>query len=65
MCEANAYVSRDGQEELFLEAVDVVEPIKGDEYRLTSIFGEQKTVKGKITLMSLVKHKIIFEATQG
>ena len=64
MCEANAYISKDGQEELLLEAVDVIEPIEEGEYRLISIYGEQKTIKGKIIFMNLVDHKIIFE-TQG
>ncbi len=27
MCEANAYVVKDGREELFLEALDTVEPL--------------------------------------
>ncbi len=48
MCEANTYISKDGQEELLLEAVDVIEPIEEGEYRLISIYGEQKTIKGKI-----------------
>lgn len=64
MCEANAYISKDGQEELFLEAVDVIEPIEEGEYRLISIYGEQKTIKGKIIFMNLVDHKIIFETQQ-
>ena len=65
MCEANAYISKDGQEELLLEAVDVIEPIEEGEYRLISIYGEQKTIKGKIIFMNLVDHKIIFETQQS
>lgn len=61
MCEANAYFLKDGQEELLLESVDVVEPEEEGGYRLISIFGEQKIVKGKIKLMNLVNHKIVFE----
>ena len=61
MCEANAYILKDGQEELILESVDIVEPENEDEYRLVSIFGEQKIIKGKIKLMNLVNHKIVFE----
>jgi predicted RNA-binding protein len=60
MCEANAYLLKGGQEELFLESVDVLENA-GQEIRVTSIFGEQKTVKGQIRRMSLVDHKIIIE----
>ena len=60
MCEANAYLLKGGNEVLFLESVDVLENT-GKEIRVTSIFGEQKTVKGQIRRMSLVDHKIIIE----
>ena len=60
MCEANAYVIKDGREELILEALDTVEPDDGN-LRLTSIFGEQKLIKGKIGRLSLVDHKVIIE----
>lgn len=62
MCEANAYLLRDGKEELFLEALDTVEPDEG-RLRLTNIYGEQKFVKGKITRLLLVDHKVIIEET--
>ena len=61
MCEANAYLAKDGKEELLLEAVDVVEN-EGDQVRLANIFGEQKIVKAKIRSMSLVNHRILLEA---
>ena len=61
MCEANAFVYRDGKEELLLEAVDIVEPEEEGQYRLVSIFGEQKIIKGKLKGMNLVNHKIVFE----
>jgi predicted RNA-binding protein len=60
MCEANAYLVKDGKEELLLEALDTAEP-DGGRLRLTSIFGEQKFVVGKITRLSLVDHKVIIE----
>lgn len=46
MCEANAYIIKDGKEEIYLEAVDILKP-EGDEIYLRSIFGEQKVFKGK------------------
>ncbi len=64
MCEASAYVVKDGEEELFLESVDVIEP-QGDKLRLVNIFGEQKIVKAKIKHMSLVNHKILLEIEEG
>ncbi len=60
MCEANAYLVREGREELILEAVDKVES-EGTTIRIESIFGEQKVVNGRIRSMSLVNHKILIE----
>ena len=60
MCEANAYLVKDGKEELILEAVDKVEN-EGDHLRIENIFGEQKVVPGRIRSMSLVDHKILIE----
>jgi predicted RNA-binding protein len=60
MCEANAYLLKDGKEELLLEALDKVEPDEG-QLRLTSIFGDQKFIKGRITHLSLVDHRVIIE----
>jgi predicted RNA-binding protein len=60
MCEANAYLLKDGKEELILEAVDVMEN-EGGHIRLANIFGEQKVIKGTIRSMSLVNHKILLE----
>ena len=58
MCEAAAYILRNGQEELFLEDVDVIEP-DGENLRLVSIFGEQKIIKAAIRSLNLVDHKVI------
>lgn len=63
MCEAIAYMVKDGQEEVLLEGVDLVEP-EGDGLRLVSIFGEQKVVKAAIKQMSLVDHRILLEAIE-
>jgi predicted RNA-binding protein len=61
MCEANAYLVKDGQEQLFMESVDIVEPDGDDMWRLVGIFGDQKMVNGRIKGMNLVEHKILFE----
>jgi predicted RNA-binding protein len=60
MCEANAYLYRDGEEELILEDVDIMRP-EGGKYYLCSITGEQKLVDARIREISLVSHKIILE----
>jgi predicted RNA-binding protein len=61
MCEAAAYMVRNGEEELILEAVDVIEPEEDNAFRLVSIFGEQKVVKGRIKSINLVNHRVVFQ----
>lgn len=61
MCEANAYLCREGKEELVMESVNTVEPVEEGGYRLVSIFGDQRIVRGRITRMDLVDHRIVFE----
>jgi predicted RNA-binding protein len=58
MCEASAYVLKNGQEELLLSDVDIVEP-EGEGLRLINIFGEQKVINADIQRLNLVDHKII------
>jgi len=60
MCEANAYLIKEGKEELILEAVDKLEN-EGDRIKIENIFGEQKVVHGRIRSMSLVNHRIEIE----
>ena len=61
MCEANAYISRGGKEELILKSVDLIEPRSEGGFVLVDIFGGQKMIKGRLKRMNLVDHKIIFE----
>jgi predicted RNA-binding protein len=60
MCEASAYLLKDGDEELLLESVDQLES-EGNQIKIINIFGEQKKVKAKIKALSLVDHKIVLE----
>ena len=60
MCEANAYIERDGNEELLLESVDILEPENGKVF-IRNIFGEQKLVSSRIKKISLIEHKIVLE----
>jgi predicted RNA-binding protein len=62
MCEANAYIEKEGREELLLESVDLVEPQADGGFLLVDIFGQQKTVKGRLKRMQLVEHRIVFGA---
>jgi predicted RNA-binding protein len=60
MCEANAYIYKDGKEELYLENVDVMRPEEGKIF-MKNLFGEQKIFEGEIKEVSLLRHKIILE----
>ncbi|UCB51422.1 MAG: CooT family nickel-binding protein [Deltaproteobacteria bacterium] len=60
MCEAAAYLLKDGKEELLLESVDLLES-DGTQIKMINIFGEQKRVKARIKALSLVDHKIVLE----
>ena len=60
MCEAHAFILKNGEEEKVLESVDLVE-LEGDEVKLVSIFGEQKTLKARLKLYDNTRSKIVFE----
>ena len=62
MCEADAYITVNGKEEMVMSSVDIVEPQGDNLWRLVNIFGEQKILQGRIQSMNLVNHKILFEA---
>lgn len=58
MCEANAYIQREGKEELILENVDLLEAGENT-LRISNIFGEEKVVKGRLKRFSLRDNKIV------
>lgn len=60
MCEANVYMEKNGIEELILESVDILEPQENDTFRMVTIFGEQKIIRGRLKGMNLVDHRIVF-----
>ncbi len=57
MCESNAYVIRNGTEELVMESVGSLIPAKG-KITLKSIFGEIMYVEGDLIDIDLIGHKI-------
>lgn len=64
MCEAHAFILKDGKEEKVMEDVDLVELDEG-EVKLVSIFGEQKTLKARLKFYNNSERKILFESVQG
>ena len=60
MCEAHAFILENGKEEKILENVDMV-TLEGDDVKLVSIFGEQKTLKARLKVYNNTESKIVFE----
>ena len=61
MCEAHAFILKNGKEEKILANVDQVE-VEGEEIRLINIFGEQKVLKARIKRYNNSDRKIILES---
>lgn len=61
MCEANAYILKNNNEEILMESVDIVQPLDNNQWFIKNIFGEQMKITGKIKYISLINHKIVFE----
>lgn len=64
MCEASAYLLKDGKEVLFLDSVDILEPQEGGKIYLRNLAGEQKVLTAKIKKIRLLEHKIVLEKTE-
>ncbi len=60
MCEAHAYLHKDGKDELFMENVDSVLSNE-DGLVLENIFGQRKMIKARIKELALVDHRVILE----
>jgi predicted RNA-binding protein len=64
MCDTNAFLVKQGVQEKILESVDRVEFLDG-EIRLTNIFGEQSTLRAKLTLFDNTQGVLLFEPIDG
>ena len=60
MCEANAYVEKEGTEVLVFKDVDFLQP-SGDNILLRDILGEEKVLNYRIKMISFTDHKIVLE----
>ena len=61
MCEANAYIAVNGDEDMVMKSLDRVDPQPDGTFLLIDIFGNRKTVRGRLKRMSLVDHRVVFE----
>jgi len=62
MCDLRAYVKKHGKEELLLESVNSIR-VEGGEVVMRNLFGEEKRVRGATSEVSLVKNRVIVEAS--
>jgi predicted RNA-binding protein len=60
MCESNAYLIREGTEELVMENVNYLEP-EGETIVLRSIFGEETVLNASLKEINLTRHRIALE----
>jgi predicted RNA-binding protein len=60
MCEAHAFILKDGLEEKILENVDRVE-VEADGIRLVNIFGEQRIIKARFRRYENRPGRIVLE----
>lgn len=61
MCDIHAFVRNGDVETPVLENVDQV-TADGDEFRLMNIFGEERTVKGRLVYYNNSEKKMVFVA---
>lgn len=59
MCDINVYLYTRGSEKLVLENVDQVMS-KGDEIRVSNIFGEEKVLSARLSYYNNSKKKMVF-----
>jgi predicted RNA-binding protein len=60
MCLGKAYVAGNGQEELILESVALVQ-IQGTKLRLSTLFGEEKEIAANVREIDFENSRIILE----
>ncbi len=64
MCEATVYRKNRETIEPCFEHLDSLE-VENETLKMTSLFGETETVRGKVKKFSLVDHKVIIEIPAG
>jgi len=60
MCLGKAYLEKNGERELILESVALVE-IKGKKLRLSSLFGEAKEIEASLKEIDFQSSRIVLE----
>ncbi len=58
MCESKVFLATSEGEQLVLEDVTSISP-EGDGYRLVTLFGERRHVRGEIQEIDLLHHRVV------
>ena len=58
MCEANAYLLKNGSKRVIMEGVEIMRP-EGEDIYFENIFEERLEIKARIKEMNLVDHRIL------
>lgn len=61
MCEVHVFIQNGGAEEKLMESVERVEAVDNRQVRMKNIFGEEKTVSGKIVLFDSNQNRILLQ----
>ena len=57
MCQSNAYIIKDGKEEMILSDIISIKPTE-NRLLLTNLFGEEEAIEASIEEVDLLHHKI-------
>jgi len=60
MCDSNAYLIRGDREELLMESLDFLRQ-EEDRVIFRDIFGEEKTIQGRLKELHLSKQRVVLE----
>jgi len=60
VCDLKAYIKKHDREELLLDSVNHIRA-EGGEVTVRNLFGEEKTVRGEVREVSLVKSRVLVE----
>ncbi len=60
MCDSNVYLIHTDGEELLMESLDFLRQ-EEDQVILRDIFGEEKTVRGRVKELHLSKQRVVLE----
>ncbi len=64
MCEARAYVIKDGEEQQIMQDVVLAQP-EGGTCLLVNLLGEQKLVRGRVEKIDFLRHAIYLSQAEA